>query len=473
MGLSRILAITRLAPHRAVCVAAALTLLGVAHSVAWAQQRPDARRGSASSLALRRRAQWGAAIAPAGGDSGALVRQVDPAAPAARAGLRVGDRIVSLNGRSVRGADAFWPAFRAIRGRDTVRAVVLRSRDGGSPDTADVRFVVDSLPHERIPGVSVTYGAIRSERGYLLRTVVTRPTAAGDGPLPGILFIPWLSCDPVEKPDPGSDGFAHTLREVASRSGMVLMRVEKPGLGDSEGPDCRHGSLDDEMHAYRAALRALRATPGVDSTRLYLWGGSLGGALAPILAAEDGVGITGVIAAGGFTKTWYEHMLEIERRRLQLLGSSPSEVNAAMRGFALFYTEYLIRRRTPAQVLAEHGELRPLWYDEPAHQYGRPAEYYHAVQQLDVEGAWSAIAQRRVSVLVVWGEYDWIMSRDDQERAVSIVEASFPRGATLVVLPKTDHGLMVYPSLADAFGDGRPTYDGAAARAILAWLARH
>lgn len=372
----------------------------------------------------------------------------------------------------MRGADAFWPAFRAIRGLDTVRAVVLRSRDGAAADTVSLRFVVDSLPHERIAGVTVTYGAIRSDRGHLVRTVVTRPTAAGTGPLPGMLFIPWLSCDPVEKPDPGTDGFAHTLREVAARSGMVLMRVEKPGLGDSEGPDCRHGSLDDEMAAYRAALRALRATLGVDSTRLYLWGGSLGGALAPILAVDDGAGVDGVIAAGGFTKTWYEHMLEIERRRLQLLGSSPSEVNQAMRGFALFYTEYLIRRRTPAQVLADRGELRPLWYDEPAHQYGRPASYYHAVQQLDVEGAWATVAQRRIPALVVWGEYDWIMSRDDQERAVSIVNARFPGGGTLAVVPRTDHGLMAYSSLADAFGDVGPTYDGAAARAIVAWLRR-
>ncbi|HJU65645.1 MAG TPA: alpha/beta fold hydrolase, partial [Gemmatimonadaceae bacterium] len=274
------------------------------------------------------------------------------------------------------------------------------------------------------------------------------------------------------KPDPGTDGFAHTLRDIASSSGMMLVRVEKPGLGDSEGPDCRDGALEEEMAAYRATLRELRAMPDVDTARIYLLGGSLGGALAPVLAAEDPRGIAGVISAGGFTKTWLEHMLEIERRRLDLLGQSPSQVNEAMRGFAPFYTEYLVGRRTPAQVLADHPQLKPLWYDEPAHQYGRPAAYYHAVQQLDVEGAWWAIAERGIPALVVWGEYDWIMSRDDQERAVSIVNRRRAGAGTLVILSKTDHGLMVYPSLADAFGDGRPTYDGAAARAIIGWLRR-
>jgi pimeloyl-ACP methyl ester carboxylesterase len=270
----------------------------------------------------------------------------------------------------------------------------------------------------------------------------------------------------------GTDGFVHMLHDVAEGSGMVLVRVEKPGLGDSEGPDCSRGSLANELAGYRAALRQMRALSGVDSTRLFVMGGSLGGGLAPILAAEDPRGVVGVISVGGFTKTWYEHMLEIERRRLDLLGRTPGEVNAAMHGFALFYTEYLIGRRTPAEVLAAHPELRPLWYDEPAHQYGRPASYYHEVEQLDVEGAWSTLAERGIPALIVWGEYDWIMSRGDQERAAGIVNARRPGGATLVVLPKTSHGLNTYSSPAAAFADERPGYDGAAARVINAWLRR-
>jgi pimeloyl-ACP methyl ester carboxylesterase len=427
--------------------------------------RPDA------AGVLRRRADWRARVAPAGADSGAVVRRVDPGSPAARAGLRQGDRILSLNGTDVRGADGFERAYHALRGGDVVRARVVRDHDDRA-DTVEVRFALDSVAHERIPGVTTTYGAVRSERGYLLRTVVDRPEGAGARRLAAVLFIPWLSCDPVEKPDPGTDGFAHTLREVARRSGMLLMRVEKPGLGDSEGPDCRQAGLDDERAAHRAALRALRAMPDVDSTRIFLLGGSIGGALAPVLAAAEPAGIAGVIAVGGFARTWYEHMLEIERQRLTLSGSSPADVNAAMRGFARFYTEYLIGGRMPAEVLAAHPELRPLWYDEPGHQYGRPAAYYQAVQRLDVEGAWATLAERGVPALAVWGEYDWIMSRAEAERATEIVNARRSGLAELVVLPRTAHGLMVYTNQADAFSGERPRYDGGAARAIVAWLRR-
>ena len=42
--------------------------------------------------------------------------------------------------------------------------------------------------------------------------------------------------------------------------------------------------------------------------------------------------------------------------------------------------------------------------------------YYQQVQALDVEGAWERVA---VPTLIVWGEYDWIMGRDEAERAAA------------------------------------------------------
>jgi pimeloyl-ACP methyl ester carboxylesterase len=251
---------------------------------------------------------------------------------------------------------------------------------------------------------------------------------------------------------------------------MVLVRVEKPGVGDSEGPDCGDTELEDDLTAFRAALRDLRARADVDSSRIFLLGGSIGGALAPLLAAENPRGIAGVISVGGFTRTWYEHMLEIERNILQLSGRSPGDVNAAMRGISRFYTEYLLSAHTPSQVLGSHPELRLLWQDEPERQYGRLASYYHAVQLLDVERAWSAVAERAIPALVLWGEYDWIMGRAEAERAVQIVNARRAGSGTLVVLPRTDHGLMTYASLQAAFDGQSPQWDGAPAEAILSWL---
>jgi pimeloyl-ACP methyl ester carboxylesterase len=340
--------------------------------------------------------------------------------------------------------------------------VTLTSLPASGPPR-DLEFTLDALPLERSPGLEIDYGVLTSARGHRLRTIITRPAGARES-LPGILYVPWLSCDSVEAPLPTRDGMILTLRVIAQRSGMVVMRVERPGLGDSEGPACGDATLEDDMAGFREGLRSLRVAPGVDGSRIFVVGASIGGALAPILAR--GGPVKGVVAMGGFTKTWFEHMLEIERRRLVLEGRTPAEVNDAMRGLALLYTEYLVLGRTPGDVIKAHPELVPLWTDEPARQYGRPAAYYQEVQRLDVEAAW---AELKVPALVVWGEYDWIMSRDDQERAAAILGA---RG-TLRILPKTSHGMNVFPSMAASFKGEGGAFDEAPAREIADWLRTH
>jgi pimeloyl-ACP methyl ester carboxylesterase len=282
-----------------------------------------------------------------------------------------------------------------------------------------------------------------------------------------IVFIPWLSCDSIESPRGPADGWARMLHGVASSVEAVFVRVDKPGLGDSEG-DCSRTTLEDDLAAYRAAIRAGLARPDVNAARLTLLGGSIGGALAPVLAREFDV--HALLATGGFSRTWAEHMLGHERRRLALSGSTPAAINVAMRGFVDFYALYLHARMTPAEALTRRPDLKPLWYDAPDHQYGRQAAYYHEVQALNVEAAWDAV---RAPTLVLWGEYDWIMGRADQERIVEIVNAHGPGIAELVVVPGMNHHFERFATPADAFREKGGVYASDATAVIVEWLRKH
>ncbi|HVO90814.1 MAG TPA: alpha/beta hydrolase, partial [Casimicrobiaceae bacterium] len=152
----------------------------------------------------------------------------------------------------------------------------------------------------------------------------------------------------------------------------------------------------------------------------------------------------------------------------------PAQIGKALRGYADFYSMYLNGAMTPAQVTARRPDLASLWYDEPAHQYGRPARYYQQVQALDVAGTWSEV---RVPVLILHGEYDWIMSRDDQDLIVATVNRQRAGLARLVLVPQMDHNLQRYDSPLRAYREegGRPV-DGIAqeivrfARSVLAAL---
>jgi len=322
-----------------------------------------------------------------------------------------------------------------------------------------------NMPLERIEGVEVRYGEATTAKGYRVRTYTSRPSGA-TGRLALVVFVPWLSCDAVENPgNVQHDGWARMLRTVMRESGAQVVRIEKPGVGDSEGPDCSKTDLDDDLAAMRAGIRAALADPGADPQRLILFGGSIGASLVPVLARE--FKHRAMVATGGFARTWAEHMIDIERRRLTLSGKKPAEVNAAMKMFVAFYGEVLEGGRTPAQAIAAHPEWKPFWYDEPERQYGRPIRYYQQVQRLDVEAAWAEV---KVPTLLLWGEYDWIMGREELDRVAAIVRSRDPSLVTYELRRGMNHHFFTFPNAQAAFVEKGGVFDEGAAKLIAEWI---
>jgi pimeloyl-ACP methyl ester carboxylesterase len=415
---------------------------------------------------LPRRADFGAALMhPADGQGPRIVR-FRPGSALEAAGLQVNDELVSLEssrkprhaGDPTRDANAFGAFVRNARAGDVVTVRVKRA------GVAPVKVTLPALREEAVEGVDVVYGSVTSEKGYRVRTYTSRPRGAS-GRLPLVVFIPWLSCGAVENPTMANDGWSKMLHDVMREGGAQVVRIEKPGVSDSEGPDCSATDLDHDMAAFRAGIRAALADPGADPARLVLFGGSVGGALVPILAREFKP--RGIIATGGFTRTWYEHMLDIERRRLVFSGMKPAQVNSGMRALGQLYDRVLHGGRSPGQVLAQNPGWRPYWDDADDHQYGRPIAYYRQLEALDVEGAWQEVA---VPTLAVWGEYDWIMGREESDRAVAIVRAKDPSLVTYELRPKMNHHFDTFPDPKAAFDEAGGTYDAGAAQAIVRWL---
>jgi pimeloyl-ACP methyl ester carboxylesterase len=396
--------------------------------------------GRCVAAELPRQADWQLRIAHDAGTNVLRIASVQADSPAARAGILASDRLKEVEAQPVTSPADIARARHRSKGGQPVRFTLERS---GYP--VRVTFTPRARPREAYPDLDVRYDSATTPGGAV-SFIVTTPRGAGH--LPTIVFIPWLSCDGIDYPTGPVDGWSRVLLEIAHGSGMTLVRVEKIGMGDSTGPACVDTELDADMAGYRAALREVARLPEVDASRIFLFGGSIGAALVPILARE--IPVRGIVASGGFYKTWLEHMLEIERRRMGFEGATPAQVTAALRGYADFYSRYLNGGQTPAQVLAQRPDLEPLWYDEPDHQYGRTARYYQEVQQLDVAGAWSEV---KVPVLVVHGEYDWIMSREDQDLVVATVNRNGPGLARLVVVPKMDHNLSLFDSPQRAYAE--------------------
>jgi pimeloyl-ACP methyl ester carboxylesterase len=299
-------------------------------------------------------------------------------------------------------------------------------------------------PREQFRNVDVLYYWVSNHAGQKLRTFISRPKTSS-GKVPVIFFVGWLSCDSMEYPNANTrDGFGIFMRRLIDESGYATVRMDKPGVGESQG-ECAKADFNSEIQGWQAAFDGLSKYDFMDRDRVFVVGLSNGGGFSPLAARDHPV--RGFVSAGSWGRTWYEHMLELERRRLTAEGKSPGEVNASVKSFADFYNLYLMKNMTPGQVVAQHPEWKNLWYDTPDGQYGRPAAFYQQLQALNLGEAWQKVD---APVLVVRGGADDIVSQSDSQAIAEIVNQVHPGRARYLEIEGVGHGFTVTGKFYDA-----------------------
>jgi pimeloyl-ACP methyl ester carboxylesterase len=322
--------------------------------------------------------------------------------------------------------------------------------------TAPVLLAQTARPEpqrEHFLNAEVQYGWAQDNTGERLRTFITRPNNA-TSKVPAIFFVGWLSCDSVEYADATTrDGFGILLRRLIEQSGYATARMDKPGVGESQG-DCSKTDFTTELSGYQSAFDQMLKYDFIDQSKIFVVGLSNGGGTAALVPREHPV--RGYIAASSWGRTWYEHMLDLERRRLMEAEMPPADVNRAVKSFVEFYTMYLMKGMTPGQVVAQHPEWKSLWYDTPDGQYGRPATFYQQLQALNLGEAWQNVNE---PVFVIRGSGDNIMSRSDAEAIARIVNQVHPGHARYLQIDDMTHDFTVNGKFRD---DLIPT--------ILGWM---
>lgn len=347
-------------------------------------------------------------------------------------------------------------------------ALAAASATAESTLSGDLPRAADA-PLEGIDGLDSHYGVLETRDGTRLRTVLTRSTGSR-GRLPAILFVQWLSCASIELPASKDDGWSRMLRRVARDSGAVMMRTEKAGVGDSEGGPCAELDYETELDHHRDALAALRRSEHVDPERIVVFGASMGGNMAPLVA--EGQDVAGIMVWGGGAHTWFERTLAFERRAKEFNGIPAAELDRYIKKLALFLSGYLLNARTPDAIAERDPDLAGIWTQivgtGDGTQYGRPLAFHQQAQAQNWPAAWAAV---RAPVLALYGEYDWFESEDAHRLVADIVNRQHPGQGRFVVIPGTDHHFMRYPDRVAAFREEGGTVNAdAAAKEMLRWL---
>ena len=250
---------------------------------------------------------------------------------------------------------------------------------------------------------------------WALPGTLTLP-AAGKAPFPALVLVHGSGPHDRDETVGGTKVFRDLAGGLAAR-GVAVLRYEKRTKAHAarmKGLDVtpKEEVVDDAV----AALALLRAQPEVDPRRIALLGHSLGGMLAPRIAATDGK-TAGIVVMAGNTRP-VEDLVADQMDHLVSVGAATAEQAAATK--------------------ADVARLRALKPGSPeaatATLLGVPASYWLALREIQ-----PAAEARKLGlpVLVLQGGRDYQVTVKDLEGWKTAL-GSDPR-ATIRLLPQLNH----------------------------------
>lgn len=375
---------------------------------------------------------------------GIVVKAVMPDFTAARLGIQAGDILVSVNNTDSLYLFDFRQIEQMLYEQEPISIAYIRNRK-----KSRVVGNVVAGPKETTKG-EVIYGEVPYQRGYL-RSIVHKPTRATR--FPAVFYIQGHECTSV---DFANDSLSPVKRLVDGwvSAGYAVFRVEKPGVGESAGTkDCSRLSYQEEIAAFQNAFSSFKKLPFVDSTRIFLFGHSLGGTVAPLLTAQSGSKPIGMMVYGTVVKPWFEHMLDVFRKQPALYNESLLSIEANTRMVMPLLYDWLVQGKTATELLQEPdyeailtSKENPLAFHRGTF-FGRMPVYFSELQQHNLTQAW---AQTAVPTLAMYGEYDSrAISAESSQNIAKIVNEVRPNQGTFKLLKATDHNF----SKVSSFGE--------------------
>ncbi|MBP6623698.1 MAG: alpha/beta fold hydrolase [Chitinophagaceae bacterium] len=273
-----------------------------------------------------------------------------------------------------------------------------------------------------------------------VRTILYLPKHKLNPPV--ILFIPGYNCSSIES---FSGNFNGQLISYWVSHGYAVYTVEKSGLGDSYAcKPCQEVDLHADIEVYETALNALSQHKLIDPSRIYIWGHSMGGIIAPMIAQHKS--IKGIMVFGTVFRPWSEFLLEMHRVQKPLLDSlSFTETEDFVRLIQQVYYEFFVLKKSP-EVLYKNPLYKKVVEEELEYSegkedmWGRHWRFWQQLDSINLAKAWQEI---NCPVLVLQGSSDFIQcSAVEPYLIAEAVNQAHPNQATLFTLPQIDHLMM-------------------------------
>jgi uncharacterized protein len=364
---------------------------------------------------------------------GVLVGKVPAEGSMAALGVQPGDILLRMNAVQFQNGMAYFTLSKEMQEAQPLEVELIRGKK-----RLTLKGKVLGMPRESsMDAYAVEYGEMPYMDGYV-RTISRRPKTAGKHPV--IYFITGYNCASVDNPlylPPYIQLF-----DSLAKLGYAIYRVEKPGTGDGPHPcQCAEIGFDKELDVFAAGYRHMMKESWVDAENVFLFGHSMGGFQAPLLANMPGIQPRGIAVYGTAFQSWYEYIIAMLRFQMPRSGVAYADFEQDLQAYIrLFYAHY-VEMQPLSEILANETWKGLLERDFQLNEAGdllyRRWYYWQELAKVDVVSAWS---RTNAHVLSIFGSSDFeVFNRFSMEEIARIVNTSHPGHGKFVQLDGTDH----------------------------------
>jgi Tol biopolymer transport system component/pimeloyl-ACP methyl ester carboxylesterase len=392
---------------------------------------------------LPRRAFFGVQMEPVTDDvqrvmqlpdlKGVLIQRVVPGSTAEAAGLKQGDVLLELDGQPVNTPDEAVRKVGKFRAGQTLSYKLLR--DG---KTIHEKTAIQGLPGETYTDLELTYGSVKTGN-VLLRTIVTHPKNS-KGKLPALLFVQGIGCYTMDTPFDTARTELQLINRLA-REGWTVMRVDKSGIGDSQGTPCEQIDFNTELSGYEAAFASMQQLEQVDTNNCFLFGHSMGGVMAPLIAKKYPV--KGIVAYGTIGVNFMEYFINSRRTIAASYFMTPEEMDDYIKEQTDCTAMLLSARLSKDQAMAINPNCGAV-YDALLF---RSIDFWRQLYAMNIPSNWQYF---KGHVMAAWGETDFIANKEEHQYIAEIVNQTYPGNGTFVEIQNSDHGMHMAATLQEA-----------------------
>ena len=363
---------------------------------------------------------------------GAIVQFPLPNTTAAKIGLQTDDIIVKVNETPIKLPNEILPIAKNLRANDKIVVEVIRKSK-----LVKLQGLVVARPMETSATATLTYGEFAYKNGYV-RTIYKTPK--DKKPVGTIYFLQGLPCYSMDN-FKDQDMTKQALDAMVAQ-GFAVYRIEKGDMGDNVNtPVCETMGFNEELEMYMEGYKNLLTLKEVDTSKIFLFGHSMGGITAPLVAQRFQP--KGVVVYGTGFKPWSDYLFDAVLKQPQYYGEDMADLRDLIERIKPYVYQFFYTDKTAEEISkTPEGDLamRTIIDYNPQTKLaasGRAPLCHKELNQHNLARAW---ANTKGHVLAIYGECDIAaINADDHKALIDYVNKVHPGKGTFWLAAGTTH----------------------------------